>query len=202
MPLPSVAENPTVIAEDESDVTPTDTDPELVVTTHVGVESKFDPKVIVHAVTTPLPMVTVPAMLLPTTEGDEPHDDTEEAVPVVTTFVVEKMERVAVPVVFKFVTVRRLFVLSHERLDDVASADDPLPIIRDPDVIEVQPVPPYMTPIDVVAPTTPPLAWSGPESDPIVSEPENVFAPVKAFAVYILGIVVEAWMNDCTSESA
>ena len=73
---------------------------------------------------------------------------------------------------------------------------------------EVRPVPPYSTPTDVVAETTPPFACSGPLREPTVrveekvEAPENVLEFVNVFAVYVLGIVVDAWMYALTRESA
>lgn len=60
----------------------------------------------------------------------------------------------------------------------------------------VRPVPPYMTPIDVVALTTPPFACSGPFRLEIVKPPLNTFDPTNVFVVYVLGIVVEELMYE------
>ena len=65
-------------------------------------------------------------------------------------------------------------------------------------------MPPYNVPIDVVAETTPALACSGPLSVPIVRVELNVDAPekilefVNMFALYVFGIVLEAWMRSIT----
>ena len=84
--------------------------------------------------------------------------------------------------------------------DDVAVSvypPDELPTSICPyDGADVKPVPPYRTPTDVVADTTPAFACSGPLSEPNVRLPLNVFAPVNVLVVYVLGIVVEAAMYE------
>ena len=62
-------------------------------------------------------------------------------------------------------------------------------------------MPPYSTPIEVVAETSPAFVWRGPLREPKVRALLKVFAPVNIFAVYVFGIVDEAWINDCTRES-
>lgn len=59
---------------------------------------------------------------------------------------------------------------------------------------EVRPVPPYSTPTDVVAETTPLLACSGPFRVEMVRPPLNVLVLVKVLAVYVFGMVDDAWM--------
>ena len=54
-----------------------------------------------------------------------------------------------------------------------------------------RPVPPYKTPIDVVAETTPALACKGPLNELKVSVPLNMFAPLQVLAEYVFGIVVD-----------
>ena len=61
-------------------------------------------------------------------------------------------------------------------------------------------VPPYSSPMDVVAETTPLLACSGPLRVPIVKPPLNVFVFVNIFAVYVFGMVVEEWMKEFIPE--
>ena len=62
----------------------------------------------------------------------------------------------------------------------------------------VSPVPPYSTPTDVVAETTPLFACSGPLSVLMVNPPLNVFVFVNVLAVYVFGIVVEELMKELT----
>ena len=66
------------------------------------------------------------------------------------------------------------------------------PMMRDEEAIDVRPVPPYNTPIDEVADTTPPFAWRGPFRVPRVNVELNALALVNVFDVYVLGIVVDA----------
>ena len=78
--------------------------------------------------------------------------------------------------------------------DDVAVSEYPpvpLPTSMFPyDGAVVSPVPPYITPTDVVADTTPALACSGPLRELTVRPPLNVFEFVNVFVVYVFGIVV------------
>ena len=62
------------------------------------------------------------------------------------------------------------------------SGADPYKI--SPVAIDVNPVPPYITPTDVVAETTPPFACSGP------------FRPENRFSVPMLATVADAVLND------
>jgi hypothetical protein len=64
----------------------------------------------------------------------------------------------------------------------------------------VRPVPPYSTPTEVVAESTPLFACIGPFRVPRVKA-ENVFAPVNVFAVYVFGIVDEEFRYVLTRES-
>ena len=66
-----------------------------------------------------------------------------------------------------------------------------VPFPRRRPVRVVAPVPPYATPIEVVAETTPALACRGPLREPRVKELLNVIPPVNVLLVYVLGIVVE-----------
>ena len=61
----------------------------------------------------------------------------------------------------------------------------------------VSPVPPYNTPTDDVAETSPLFACSGPDRVPRVNVELNVLAPVKVLDEYVLGIVVEAFTKNC-----
>ena len=67
--------------------------------------------------------------------------------------------------------------------DDVAYAvypPDMLPTSTDEEAMEVRPVPPYSTPIEVVAETRPLFAWRGPFNVPRYAEPETESAVVEA----------------------
>ena len=79
--------------------------------------------------------------------------------------------------------------------DDVAVSvypPDELPTSIFPNDGAVErPVPPYITPTDVVADTTPLLACRGPFRVEIVRPPLNVFVPTNVLFVYALGIVVD-----------
>ena len=44
----------------------------------------------------------------------------------------------------------------------------------------------------VAVPTTPAVALSSPESEPMATEPLNTFTPVKTLVVYVFGIVDDA----------
>ena len=48
--------------------------------------------------------------------------------------------------------------------------------------------------MEVVAETTPLLAWRGPFRVERVRPPFRVWSAVKVLAVYVFGMVVEAWM--------
>ena len=67
-------------------------------------------------------------------------------------------------------------------------------------------MPPYSTPMDVVAETTPAFAWSGPlrvlmVSALVVSPPVSVCSAVKVLVVYVLGMVEDACMYEFTAVS-
>ena len=64
--------------------------------------------------------------------------------------------------------------------------------------VVVSPVPPYTTPIEVVADTTPLLACSGPLSEERVSPPLKVLRAVYVFAVKVFGMVVDPVMYEST----
>jgi hypothetical protein len=55
-----------------------------------------------------------------------------------------------------------------------------------------RPVPPYIVPIEVVAETTPLLAWSGPFKLPMVTVELKVFEPEKVLLVVVLKAVLKA----------
>lgn len=90
--------------------------------------------------------------------------------------------------------------------DDVAIAMNVLfgpPISSDDEAILVSPVPPYTTPTDVVADTTPLFACSGPfrvlrVRAFVVRPAVSVCNALNVFAVYVFGIVVEAFMYELT----
>lgn len=69
------------------------------------------------------------------------------------------------------------------------------------DGVDDNPVPPYNTPTDDVALTTPLFACSGPLSVPTVNPPFSVCNAENTFAVYVFGIVVDACMYELTAAS-
>jgi hypothetical protein len=75
------------------------------------------------------------------------------------------------------------------------------PISRDDEAIDVKPVPPYTTPIDVVAVTNPLFACRGPFRVPRVNVELKALALVNVFELYVLGIVEEPLMYELTRVS-
>ena len=75
------------------------------------------------------------------------------------------------------------------------------PISRDDEAIDVRPVPPYTTPIEVVAVTRPLFACRGPFRVPRVNEELKTLALVNVFELYVLGIVEEPLMYELTRVS-
>ena len=70
------------------------------------------------------------------------------------------------------------------------TGESPFPTRIPPSAV-VEAVPPYMTPMEVVALTTPLLAWSGPFRVPMVSPPLRVLSALYVLMVVVLKAVVK-----------